>query len=159
MGLQVKLLAKDNMTMSDIENVYIRLETLQIFPKYGFIKFVATGYINEESGSVMKSQEIADVSALQDVFYTTELLSGVDLQQLSRDEFIPPPQTASEPLPIFRDYYSIYLKDADGNVKTPFVGIDLTDTDAIYGSVYSILKTEETRFIDSRDMLIDPELS
>jgi hypothetical protein len=153
MGLLVDLAKEHNFTMSTVTDVYVRIETLQVFPRYGFIKFTVVGYVNEESGKVMKEQQIAEVLALQDVFYTTELLSGVDLQQLSRDEFIPPPQTISEPVPIFREYYSIYMKDAVGNVKNEFVGIDIADMEAVFQAVYAVLKAEEPRFVNSRDVL------
>lgn len=153
MGLLVDLAKEHNYTMSAVTDAYMRIETFQVFPRYGFIKFTVVGYVNEESGKVMKEQQIAEVLALQDVFYTTELLSGVDLQQLSRDEFIPPPQTTSEPVPIFREYYSIYMKDAEGNIKDEFVGIDLTDMEAVFQAVYAILKAEEPRFINPRDVL------
>jgi hypothetical protein len=75
------------------------------------------------------------------------------LQQLSRDEFIPPLQTTSEPVPIFREYYSIYMKDAEGNVKDVCVGIDIVDMEAVFQAVYAVLKAEEPRFVNSRDVL------
>jgi hypothetical protein len=153
MGLLVDLAKEHNFTMSAVTDAYVRIETLQVFPRYGFIKFTVVGYVNEESGKVMKEQQIAEVLALQDMFYTTELLSGVDLQQLSRDEFIPPPQTISEPVPIFREYYSIYMKDAEGNIKPELTGIEMTDMEHIFQSVYAILKAEETRFVNSRDVI------
>jgi hypothetical protein len=153
MGLQVDLTKYHNATMADIKDVYLRIETLQVFPKHGFIRFVVTGYVSEASGAVMKSQEISQVTAIQDVFFTRELLAGASLAELGRDEMIPPPQTSSEPVPIFREYYSIYMRDQEGTVKPEFAGISISDSAAIHKAVYQVLKQGEPRFQNIRDVI------
>ena len=153
MGLLVDLSKYHNATMADIKDVYLRIETLQVFPKHGFVRFVITGYVSESSGAVMKSQEISQVTAIQDVFFTRELLAGATLSELGRDEMIPPPQTSAEPVPVFREYYSIYMRDQVGNVKPEFSSVSISDSAAIHQAVYQILKREEPRFQNIRDVI------
>ena len=157
MGLLVDIKKEYNETMSDVTDVYIRIETLQIFPKQHAVRANITGFVSAESGYIMKESNIADVKNMEEFFFTNEILNGELMNILGRDNVIPP-QTFQEPHPIFRDYYTIWLLDADGNVKPEYKDIKIHDTEAIYGMFYNKIKSFEHRFENVRDVLIDPEI-
>ena len=157
MGLLIDIGAAYNETMAPIKDMYIRIETLQIFPKLNAIRANITGFVSQESGYVMKQAEIAEVKEAENFFFTNEVLNGTTVL-MDRDGSIPPIiQTGQEPHPIFRDYYTIYMLDSEGNVKEEFKGIEVFDYQAIYNLFYNKIKDFEPRFENIRDVLIDPE--
>lgn len=158
MGLLVDLKKEYNETMADIKGVYIRIETLQVFPKMNAIRANVTGFVSPESGYVMKQAAIAEVKEVEQFFFSNEILNGTTVL-MERDETMPPViQTGQEPHPIFRDYYTIYMKNEDGSIKDEFIDLDITDYQGIYSIFYDKIKEHEFRFENIRDVLIDPEV-
>jgi len=159
MGLLVDIKKEYNDTMADLENVYIRIETLQIFPKQNAIRANITGFINPQSGYVMKEKEIAEVKEVENFFFTNEILNGETIDILQRDETIPPIQTTQEPIPVYRDYYTLYMLNEDGNIKPEYENIKIWDIQKIYSLFYEKIKLYENRFENIRDVLKDPEVN
>ena len=157
MGLLVDIDGAYNETMTLVKDVYIRIETLQIFPKQYAIRANVTGFVSPESGYIMKRAEIAEVKEIENFFFTNEVLNGVT-SLMNRDESIPPIQTVQEPYPIYRDYYTIYMKDNEGNFKEGMEEISITDYGSIYSLFYDKIKEHEDRFENIRDVLNDPEV-
>lgn len=152
MGLIVDIKGDYNFTRTDLKDVYIRIETLQVYPKQNAVRANVTGFINKESGQLMKQVEIAGVKEVEEFFFTNEILNGMSAPIFDRDSFIPP-QTGQEPQPVFRDYYTIYLKDAEGNVKNEYKDLLLVDYEGIYSTFYLKMRQFETRFTNIRDDL------
>lgn len=157
MGLLVDIKKEYNNTMADVTDVYIRVDSLTIYPKHNAIKAYITGYVNPESGYVMKSAQLAEVKKIEPFFYTNEILNGYTTL-MNRDETIPVPQTGQEPIPLFADWYTIYMYNEDGSLKTEFAGVELWDYDSIYSIFYNKIKEHEFRFENIRDVLDDPEV-
>lgn len=158
MALIVSLKAEDNRTMADIDNVYIRIDSLMFYPKQKAIHFQVVGYINKQSGQIMKKKENDMVKKLEGFFGAKNIYSGKDAKEVFTPENLGVPnQIINEPTHIFRDKYNIFLKPLDDRHKKLFENISVWDDEAMFNATYQILKEHEPRFLNIRDDLEDDQ--
>lgn len=156
MGLLVDLDKTYNKTRSDLKDVYIRIDTLHVFPRRHAIRANVSGYVNKDSGYMLKKLDIEEVRAVEQFFYTNPILNGDRVKSMGGRDEVVPPQTINEPEPVFRDYYTIYLLDEDGNLYPEWKDVKLFDVDTIFGIFYERMKEHESRFKNIRDVIDDP---
>lgn len=137
MGLFADINGAFTSTKVAMNNVYLRINQVNVYPKYGVIKIAVSGYLNKESGQLLRNPEYEMARYVDTVYQTTGMSITNDAQitmgyMVNRDEMIPP-QAPDEPLPIFRDIYTIKMTEANASAMT---------VESLYPILYNALKTD-----------------
>lgn len=61
MGLYADISGQHTSTKVDMKDVYLRINQVNIYPKYGVIKIAVSGYLNKESGQLLRNPEYESV--------------------------------------------------------------------------------------------------
>lgn len=137
MGLFADINGAFTSTKVTMNNVYLRINQVNVYPKYGVIKIAVSGYLNKESGQLLRNPEYEMARYVDTVYQTTGMSITNDAQitmgyMVNRDEMIPP-QAPDEPLPIFRDIYTIKMTEANASAMT---------VESLYPILYNALKAD-----------------
>lgn len=137
MGLFADINGAFTSTKVAMNNVYLRINQVNVYPKYGVIKIAVSGYLNKESGQLLRNPEYEMARYVDTVYQTTGMSITNDAQitmgyMVNRDEMIPP-QAPDEPLPIFRDIYTIKMTEANASAMT---------VESLYPILYNALKAD-----------------
>ncbi|MPL59620.1 hypothetical protein SDC9_05174 [bioreactor metagenome] len=137
MGLFADINGAFTSTKVAMNNVYLRINQVNVYPKYGVIKIAVSGYLNKESGQLLRNPEYEMARYVDTVYQTTGMSITNDAQitmgyMVNRDEMIPP-QAPDEPFPIFRDIYTIKMTEANASAMT---------VESLYPILYNALKAD-----------------
>lgn len=137
MGLFADISSAYTSTKVAMNDVYLRINQVNVYPKYGVIKIAVSGYLNKESGQLLRNPEYEMARYVDTVYQTTGMSITNDAQitmgyMVNRDEMIPP-QAPDEPLPIFRDIYTIKMTEANASAMT---------VESLYPILYNALKAD-----------------
>lgn len=137
MGLFADINGAFTSTKVAMNNVYLRINQVNVYPKYGVIKIAVSGYLNKESGQLLRNPEYEMARYVDTVYQTTGMSITNDAQitmgyMVNRDDMIPP-QAPDEPLPIFRDIYTIKMTETNASAMT---------VEALYPILYNALKAD-----------------
>lgn len=137
MGLFADINGAFTSTKVAMNNVYLRINQVNVYPKYGVIKIAVSGYLNKESGQLLRNPEYEMARYVDTVYQTTGMSITNDTRitmgyMVNRDEMIPP-QAPDEPLPIFRDIYTIKMTEANAQAMT---------VESLYPILYNALKAD-----------------
>ena len=137
MGLFADINGAFTSTKVAMSDVYLRINQVNVYPKYGVIKIAVSGYLNKESGQLLRNPEYEMARYVDTVYQTTGMSITNDAQitmgyMVNRDEMIPP-QAPDEPLPIFRDIYTIKMTEANASAMT---------VESLYPILYNALKAD-----------------
>lgn len=137
MGLFADINGAFTSTKVAMNDVYLRINQVNVYPKYGVIKIAVSGYLNKESGQLLRNPEYEMARYVDTVYQTTGMSITNDAQitmgyMVNRDEMIPP-QAPDEPLPIFRDIYTIKMTEANASAMT---------VESLYPILYNALKAD-----------------
>lgn len=148
MGLFADMDGQYTATKVAMNDVYLRINQVNVYPKFGVIKISVFGYVNKESGQLLRNDEYELTKYVDSVYQTTGITLTHDEQitmgfLVNRDAMSPPMQSPMEPVPIFRDAYTIKLTEANASAMT---------VDSLYPILYNALKADP-RFGNVRDDL------
>lgn len=137
MGLFADINGAYTSTKVTMNNVYLRINQVNVYPKYGVIKIAVSGYLNKESGQLLRNPEYEMARYVDTIYQTTGVSITNDARitmgyMVNRDEMIPP-QAPDEPLPIFRDIYTIKMTEANASAMT---------VESLYPILYNALKAD-----------------
>ncbi|MHB9152938.1 MAG: hypothetical protein ACYC2S_09795 [Spirochaetales bacterium] len=147
MGLFADMEGTYTATKVAMNDVYLRINQVNVYPKYSVIKIAVSGYLNKESGQLLRNPEYEMARYVDTVYQTTGMSITNDAQitmgyMVNRDDMVPP-QAPDEPIPIFRDIYTIKMTEANASAMT---------IDALYPILYAALKADP-RLTNVRDDL------
>ncbi len=144
MALLVDLKADSNYSQIDLTDVYVRIDRVQIQPKFGIMKMTVEGYISPDVSSVIRGIEQAQTTFASNFFEEvgSDIISGslYNSVQEERSMLEPPPFTQDYPVALFNDVFTVRLTEETAS----------TSVDDLYPILYEMLKTE-TRFQNVRD--------
>lgn len=144
MALKIDLEADANFTKAALTDVYLRIDRVQVFPKYDVIKVYVEGYVKTESREAVRAIEVQQYDYFQKMFSDTgkEILNGSLFNQLleERNQYETPPFMRDYPVNIFNDSYTVKLTDELKNL----------DIDNLYTKLYKLIATD-SRFSNVRN--------
>ena len=131
-----------------MKDVYLRINQVNVYPKFGIIKIALFGYVNKQSGQILRNDEYELAKYIDSTYATTGITLTNDEQMtmgfiVNRDVTNPPLQSPMEPIPVFRDIYTMKLSETNASAMT---------VDTLYPIVYAAVKNDP-RFTNVRDDL------
>jgi len=137
-GIYADIAGAYTSTKVDMKDVYLRINQVNVYPKYGVIKIAVSGYLNKESGQLLRNPEYEMARYVDTVYQTTGVSITNDAQitmgyMVNRDEMLAPPQAPDEPFPIFRDVYTVKMTEANASAMT---------VESLYPILYNALKAD-----------------
>jgi len=135
-------------TRVPMKDVYLRINQVSVNPKFQVVRISLFGYVNKDSGQLLRNEEYEMARYIDSVYQTTGISLTNDAQitmgfLINRDASIPPAQSPMEPTPIFRDVYTVKLSELNASAMT---------VSALYPHLYTALKADP-RFQNIRDDL------
>ena len=144
MAILVDLSADSNYSKIDLKDVYIRIDRVQIQPKFGIMKMTVEGYVSSDVQTYIREIEQAQTDYASDFFeeMKSDIISGslYNSVQEERSMLEPPPFTQDYPVALFNDVFTVRITEETASTKV----------DELYPVLYKMLKTDE-RFINVRD--------
>jgi hypothetical protein len=148
MGISAIVPKEYNKTRTNTR-LYIRIDRIDYFVKWGIAKISIMGYATYESGLKMKLHEDYYKSLLDMTMETAtqNFISKEDSQELIAESSTPLEVPYNTPQLMFERIY---------NCKFPS-DLNISDSAAVYAYVYDLIKTDSI-FTDVQDVFDDPAL-
>lgn len=132
---------------TEVKDVYLRINSIRIYPMYNMIKISVAGYpITASREKIRLIEEQQETLLREKVFIepNDEIVGGSALLDVldERDGYNEPPYDAQYPVHIWYDTYTIDIKP----------DMDLNDKAGLYERLYSLIKKDD-RLSNLRDDL------